>query len=610
MSAELNTEKGQRKDPVCNMVVSSDSEYYYHYADKHYHFCSEHCLHKFREHPERYLDKETPPPHETGDESSTYTCPMHPEIQRQGPGSCPKCGMALEPVTVKVEEKNEELIDMSRRFWVSTVLAFPVFILAMIADLLPAWLPDGLSMQTVQWIEFALATPVVLWGGWPFFVRGWQSIQSWNLNMFTLIALGVSVAWVYSVVALLLPQIFPPIMQMEGGLVDVYFEAAAVITALVLLGQVLELCARSRTNAAIQMLLGLAPNTARIVRNDGTEEDIPLEQVQPGDTLRVRPGEKIPVDGTVVDGESNVDESMITGEPIPVAKLAGEKLIGATVNGTGSLLMRAENVGSDTLLAQIIKMVAEAQRSRAPIQKLADVVAGYFVPTVVGIAVIAFIVWWVVGPEPRLAHAVVNAVAVLIIACPCALGLATPISIMVGTGRGTIAGVLIKNAEALEVMEKVDILVVDKTGTLTEGKPKLVAVQVEEGFTEDEVLRIAASLERASEHPLAEAIVYGAEEKGLELVKTNHFQSITGKGVTGEIDGHRVAVGNIKLLESLGINAGDLPQQANKQRAEGKTVMLIAINGKAAGLIGVADPIKDSTPEAIRDLHAEGIKIG
>ncbi|MGB9497985.1 MAG: heavy metal translocating P-type ATPase [Dissulfuribacterales bacterium] len=646
MSAELNTEKEQRKDPVCNMVVSSDTEYYYHYADKHYYFCSEHCLHKFKEHPERYLDKETSPPHETGNESSIYTCPMHPEIQQQGPGSCPKCGMALEPmgvpvaatkteytcpmhpevvqdhpgncpkcgmalepVVAKVEEKNEELINMSRRFWVSTVLALPVFILAMVADLLPAWLPGGLSMQTVQWIEFALATPVVLWGGWPFFVRGWQSVQTWNLNMFTLIALGVSVAWVYSVVALLFPQIFPPIMQMEGGLVDVYFEAAAVITALVLLGQVLELRARSRTNAAIQMLLGLAPNTARIVRNDGTEEDIPLEQVQPGDTLRVRPGEKVPVDGTVIDGESNVDESMVTGEPIPVAKFAGEKLIGATVNGTGSLLMRAEKVGADTLLAQIVNMVAEAQRSRAPIQKLADVVAGYFVPTVVGIAVIAFIVWWVWGPEPRLAHAVVNAVAVLIIACPCALGLATPISIMVGTGRGAMAGVLIKNAEALEIMEKVNTLVVDKTGTLTEGKPKLVAVQAEEGFTEDEVLRIAASLERASEHPLAEAIVYGAKEKGVELAKTNNFQSITGKGVTGEVDRHAVAVGNIKLLESLGIKAGDLAQQANKQRTEGKTVMLIAINGKAAGLIGVADPIKDSTPEAIRDLHAEGIKI-
>lgn len=538
-----------------------------------------------------------------------YTCPMHPEVVQDHPGNCLKCGMALEPLAVNVEEKNEELIYMSRRFWISAVLSIPVFVLAMVADLLPSWLPAGITMQTVQWIEFALATPVVLWGGWPFYVRGWQSVKTWNLNMFTLIAMGVSVAWVYSVVALLFPQIFPPIMQMEGGLVDVYFEAAAVITTLVLLGQVLELRARSRTNAAIQLLLGLAPNTARIVRKDGKEEDIPLEHVQPGDTLRIRPGEKIPVDGTVIDGESNVDESMVTGEPIPVAKFAGEKLIGATVNETGSLLMRAEKVGSDTLLAQIIKMVAEAQRSRAPIQKLADIVAGYFVPFVVGVAVITFVVWWVWGPEPRLAHAVVNSVAVLIIACPCALGLATPISIMVGTGRGAIAGVLIKNAEALEIMEKVDILVVDKTGTLTEGKPKLVAVQAEEGFSEDEVLRIAASLERASEHPLAEAIVQGAEEKGIVLVKTNKFQSITGKGVTGEVDGLMVGIGNAKLLESMGINTGDLPQQANKQRTEGKTVMLVAINSKAAGLIAVADPIKDSTPAAIRDLHGEGIKI-
>jgi len=382
-----------------------------------------------------------------------YTCPMHPEVVQDHPGNCPKCGMALEPVTVGVEGKNEELIDMSRRFWVCTVLALPVFFLAMIADMMPSWLPDWLSMQAVQWVQFTLATPVVLWGGWPFFIRGWQSVRTWNLNMFTLIALGVSVAWVYSVVALLFPRIFPPAMQMEGGRVHVYFEAAAVITALVLLGQVLELRARSRTNAAIKMLLGLAPNTARIVRKDGTEEDIPLERVQPGDTLRVRPGEKVPVDGTVVDGQSNVDESMVTGEPIPAAKSAGDKLIGATVNGTGSLLMRAEKVGADTLLAQIVHMVAAAQRSRAPIQKLADVVSGYFVPAVVGVAVVAFIAWWVWGPEPRLAHAVVNAVAVLIIACPCALGLATPISIMVGTGRGAMAGVLIKNAEALEIME-------------------------------------------------------------------------------------------------------------------------------------------------------------
>ncbi len=646
MSTTPHTEKDPCKDPVCNMTVSNDSEYHYQYAEKDYYFCSEHCLNKFKEHPEQYLDKEIPSSIEAHGEFMTHTCPMHPEIQQQGPGrcpkcgmalepmgvpaiatkteytcpmhpevvqdhpgNCPKCGMALEPVTVGVEGRNEELIDMSRRFWVCTVLALPLFSLAMVADMMPSWLPDWLSMQAVQWVQFALATPVVLWGGWPFFVRGWQSVRTWNLNMFTLIALGVSAAWVYSVAALLFPQIFPPIMRMEGGLVAVYFEAAAVITALVLLGQVLELRARSRTNAAIQMLLGLAPNTARIVRKDGVEEDIPLEHVQPGDTLRIRPGEKVPVDGTVIDGESNVDESMVTGEPIPMAKSAGEKLIGATVNGTGSLLMRAEKVGADTLLAQIVKMVADAQRSRAPIQKMADVVAGYFVPAVVGVAVVAFIVWWMWGPEPRLAHAVVNAVAVLIIACPCALGLATPISIMVGTGRGAMAGILLKNAEALEVMEKVDTLVVDKTGTLTEGKPKLIAVQAEKGFTENEILRIIASLERASEHPLAEAIVRGAQEKGIDLVKADDFQSVTGKGVTGKVAGHAVAAGNDKLLESLGIGVGDLLQQADKKRDEGQTVMLIAIDGKAAGLIGVADPVKDSTAEAIRDLHAEGIRI-
>jgi len=628
------------------MEVSSDSPNNCRYAGETYYFCSEHCLHKFRENPEGFVVEKPAPPPETVGSSNAFTCPMHPEIRRQGagncpqcgmalepviaavttaatgytcpmhpevmqdhPGPCPKCGMALEPVAGKVEEKNEELLYMSRRFWAGLAMSLPLFMLAMVADLLPAWLPNGLSMHAVQWIEFLLATPVVLWGGWPFFVRGWQSVRTWNLNMFTLIALGISVAWVYSVTALLFPGIFPPVMRSETGLVSVYFEAAAVITVLVLLGQVLELRARSRTNAAIQMLLGLAPKTARIVREDGTEEDIPLEQVKPGDTLRVRPGEKIPVDGTVLEGESNVDESMVTGEPIPVAKSAGEKVIGATVNGTGGLLMRAEKVGSDTLLAQIIKMVADAQRSRAPIQKLADVVAGYFVPAVVGISAITFFVWWGVGPEPRLAHAIVNAVAVLIIACPCALGLATPIAIMVGTGRGAMGGVLIKNAEALEIMENVDTLVVDKTGTLTEGKPKLVAVHAEEGFTEDEVLRMAAGLERASEHPLAEAIVAGAEEKGIQLVNADNFQSVTGKGVTGEVDGRRVAIGNVNLLESLDIHTGELPQQADRQRADGSTVMLVAADGKAAGLIAVADPIKESTAEAIRDLHAEGIRI-
>jgi len=647
MSIKLNTKQDQHRDLVCDMVISSDSEFHSHHEDKDFYFCSEHCQQKFKDHPEQYLDQQNVAQHEASSEPSLYTCPMHPDIQQQRPGNCPKCGMALEPVsaavasvqsvytcpmhpevvqdhpgncpkcgmalepvtTSGVEENNEELIYMSRRFWVCTVLALPVFFLAMIADMVPAWLPDWLSMQVVQWIEFALATPVVVWGGWPFFVRGWQSVRTWNLNMFTLIALGVSVAWGYSVTALLFPQIFPPVMRLENGLVSVYFEAAAVITALVLMGQVLELRARSRTNAAIQMLLSLAPNTARIVRDNGSEEDVPLEEVQSGDILRVRPGEKVPVDGMVIDGESNVDESMVTGEPIPVEKSDGAGLIGATVNGTGSLLMRAEKVGSDTLLAQIVKMVADAQRSRAPIQKLADTVAGYFVPAVVGAAAVAFIVWWVWGPEPRLAHAVVNAVAVLIIACPCALGLATPISIMVGTGRGALEGVLIKNAEALEIMEKVDTLVVDKTGTLTEGKPKLVAVQAETGFSEDEILRMAASLERASEHPLAEAIVHGAEEKGIELVKANSFQSITGKGVTGVVDGHKVAAGNIKLLEELNISTGDLSEQADKQRVKGITMMLIAIDGQAAGLIGVADPIKEATAEAIHDLHAEGIRI-
>ncbi len=538
-----------------------------------------------------------------------YTCPMHPEIVQDHPGTCPKCGMALEPRTVSVEEGNEELDDMTRRFWVSTVLAIPVFVLAMVADLVPQWLPAGLGMHTVQWIEFILATPVVLWGGWPFFVRGWQSIKTWNLNMFTLIALGVSVAWLYSVVALLFPGIFPPIMKHEDGTVPVYFEAAALITALVLLGQVMELRARSNTNAAIKMLLGLAPNTARIVREDGTEADVPLEQVKPGDILRVRPGEKVPVDGIVIEGASSVDESMVTGEPIPVEKREGERLIGATVNGTGSLLMRAEKVGSDTLLSQIVRMVSEAQRSRAPIQKLADTVSSYFVPIVVLVSVITFVVWNIWGPEPRLAHAVVNAVAVLIIACPCALGLATPMSIMVGTGKGATAGVLIKNAEALEIMEKVDTLVVDKTGTLTEGKPRLVMAQPAGYFTEEEILRLAASLERASEHPLAEAIVLGAEERGIELAQTEDFASVTGKGVTGKVDGHAVALGNIKLMQDQSVDPGALVAQADTGRAEGQTVMFIAVDHKAAGLIGVADPIKASTPEAIRDLHAEGVRV-
>ncbi|OGR31651.1 MAG: copper-translocating P-type ATPase [Desulfuromonadales bacterium GWC2_61_20] len=609
MSAPTARENSPLKDPVCAMDVTGDSPYRTDHAGKAYFFCSAHCLTRFQDHPQHYLDAAPAPPPPAPAAAAIYTCPMHPEIQQPGPGSCPKCGMALEALSVPAKEKNAELLAMSRRLRVCTALSLPVFVLAMIADMMPTWLPDWLSPAMVQWLEFLLATPVVLWGGWPFFVRGWNSVVTWHLNMFTLIALGVAVAWSYSVVALLLPGFFPPVMRMHDTLVAVYFEAAAVITTLVLLGQVLELRARSQTNAAIRMLLSLAPNSARQVRDDGSEVDIPLEQVQPGDTLRVRPGEKVPVDGTILDGESNVDESMVTGEPIPVAKSAGAKIIGATVNGTGSLLMRAEKVGAETLLARIVAMVAAAQRSRAPIQQLADVVAGYFVPAVVAVAVIAGIVWGVWGPEPRLAHALVNAVAVLIIACPCALGLATPISVMVGTGRGATAGVLIKNAEALELMEKIDTLVVDKTGTLTVGKPQLVAVQAFAAFSEGEVLRLAASLERASEHPLADAIVRGAQERGLELLQADTFQSLTGKGVSGEVGGQQVAAGNATLLADLGIDAGALLLAADRLRGDGATVMLIAIAGQAAGLIGVADPIKESTAEAIRELHDEGIRI-
>ncbi|HFE32601.1 MAG TPA: heavy metal translocating P-type ATPase [Gammaproteobacteria bacterium] len=639
-------EPAQLIDPVCGMVVSTDSPHHVEHAGHSHYFCSESCQKKFIAHPGQYLGDEEQAAEPPADDGTLYTCPMHPEVQQLGPGSCPKCGMALEPAgvpvaagkieytcpmhpeivqdhpgscpkcgmaleprTVEAEEDTHELDDMSRRFWVSALLAIPVFFSAMAAEFWPEAMAEIIDPKTRQWLELLLSAPVVWWGGWIFFVRGWQSIVTRNLNMFTLIAIGVGIAWIYSFVGVVMPGIFPADVFNDMGVVPVYFEAAAVITALVLLGQVLELRARSQTNAAIKLLLGLAPKTARIVREDGTEEDIPLEQVKPGDILRVRPGEKIPVDGEAIEGESNVDESMVTGEPLPVVKTAGERLIGATVNGTGGLLMRAERVGADTLLAQIVKMVAEAQRSRAPIQKLVDIVAGYFVPAVVVIAIITFIVWAVWGPEPAIAFAVINAVAVLIIACPCALGLATPMSIMVGTGKGAMMGVLIKNAEALEIMEKVDTLVVDKTGTLTEGKPKLVAVFTVEGFEEKDILRLAASLERASEHPLAEAIVQGAEERGVELTAAENFQSVTGMGVTGVVDGHQVALGNHKLLESLGIDAGDLPQQADRQRAEGQTVMLLAIDGKAAGLIGVADPIKETTPEAIRDLHAEGIRV-
>jgi Cu+-exporting ATPase len=538
-----------------------------------------------------------------------YVCPMHPEVVQDHPGSCPKCGMALEPRTVALEDDDSELKEMTRRFWVSAILAIPVFISAMAAEFWPQAVDTMIAPQLRQWMEMILATPVVLWGGSVFFVRGWQSIVTRNLNMFTLISLGLVVAWVYSVVATLFPNIFPVSVRLESGRVPVYFEAAAVITALVLLGQVLELRARSRTNTAIKMLLGLAPNTARIIQADGSEEDIPLEHVVLGNTLRIRPGEKVPVDGTVIEGASNVDESMVTGEPLAVEKSAGAKLIGATVNGTGSLIMKAEKVGADTLLSQIVHMVAEAQRSRAPIQKLVDVVSSYFVPAVVLIALLTLIVWGNWGPEPRLAHAVINAVAVLIIACPCALGLATPMSIMVGTGKGAMLGVLFKNAESLEIMRKVDTLIVDKTGTLTEGKPRLMSTLSVSDFDEDTLLKLTASLEQASEHPLAEAIVRGAKDKRIELSPVEDFQSITGKGVTGKVDNHNVALGNLKLLEGLNIDVGDLPHRADALRKEGQTVMLIAIDGKAAGTIGVADPIKETTPGAIEALHKEGLKI-
>ncbi|MCD2453381.1 copper-translocating P-type ATPase [Methylicorpusculum oleiharenae] len=539
-----------------------------------------------------------------------YVCPMHPDVVQRQPGSCPKCGMTLEARNVPVKaEDNTELAIMSRRFWLCTALTLPVFILAMTHDILPNLITNAFVNQWLQWFECALATPVVLWGGWPFFQRGWRSVVDRSLNMFTLIALGIGVAWGYSLVALLAPDIFPAIMRNSRGQVAVYFEAAAVITSLVLLGQVLELRARSRTNMAIKLLLELAPKIARRVHKDGREDDIALEQVKQGDILRVRPGEKIPVDGVVSQGASHVDESMVTGEPMPVAKNVGDRLIGATMNTTGSLILRAEKVGNDTLLAQIVKMVSEAQRSRAPIQKLADTVAAYFVPAVVIAAIVTLACWWQWGPEPRLAHAVVNAVAVLIIACPCALGLATPVSIMVGTGKGAQIGVLIKNAEALELMEKVDTLVVDKTGTLTKGEPSLMAVIATPVFSEQEVLYFGASLERASEHPLGAAIVKGAEQKGIVLSASERFTSLTGKGVCGNIEGRQVSLGNIQLMGAQNIDINPLKQQANELRQTGQTVIFVGVDGKLAGLISVADPVKSTTPEALKALHAAGIKV-
>ena len=659
------------KDPVCGMTVDpATAKHRRQHGGKTYSFCCVHCAEKFQADPEKYLNtkaapssnlvslgapatkssNQAPPPAKPGNlvaqiasakpvqgnyvcpmcpevreakpgacpscgmalESempvastrTEYTCPMHPEIVRPGPGSCPICGMALEPRTVTLkEEENPELRDMTRRFWVSLALTVPLLTFAMSYMNMrhgPAtWLP---------WTELCLATPVVLWAGWPFFERGWTSVVNRSTNMFTLIAMGTGVAYVYSLVATVLPGIFPPSFREMGGTPPVYFEAAAAIVTLVLLGQVLELRARSRTGAAIRALLDLSPKIARILRN-GVEEDIPLERVNTGDRLRVRPGEKVPVDGVVLDGTSSVDESMITGESLPVEKYAGCRVIGATVNGTGSFVMRAEHVGSETLLAQIVRMVSQAQRSRAPIQRLADQVAAWFVPAVISVAVVTFLVWSVFGPEPRLAHALVNAVAVLIIACPCALGLATPMAIMVGTGRGAHAGVLIRNAEALETLEKVDTLIVDKTGTLTEGKPTVESVVVKPGCDDSAVMHLVASLEQGSEHPLAAAIVTTARANGISLSAASEFQSKTGLGVVGKVDGKTVAAGNEKLLKSLGVAVETLTPQAEQLHRHGQTVIFVAVDGTPAATIGIADPIKESTPVALRELKAAGLRI-
>lgn len=646
-------------DPVCGMTVDSKHALKESHAGEAYYFCSKHCAEKFRSHPEQYVQKQ---PREADHScyregavtakstvqpaTGAYTCPMHPEISQECPGSCPKCGMALEPENITAhaskteyycpmhleiirdqpgncpicgmalerrtvtleEEVNPELLDMNRRFWTSLALTIPLVALAMGRMFPSLHLENLASSRTLHWTELILATPVVLWGAKPFFERGWASILNRHLNMFTLIAIGVGVAYLYSVTAVLFPQAFPPTFRSHGGQVEVYFEAAAVIVALVLLGQVLELRARSQTSSAIRELLSLTPKIARLIPENGQETDIPLEQVQPGNRLRVRPGEKIPVDGVVLEGTSSVDESMITGEPMPAEKQTGDRLTGATVNGTGSLVMQAERVGSDTLLAQIIKMVSEAQRSRAPIQRLADTVATWFVPAVVIVAILTFIIWSIWGPSPAMAYALVNAVAVLIIACPCALGLATPMSIMVGTGRGAIEGVLFRHAEALEVMEKVNTLIVDKTGTLTEGKPRLMrVVSILPGSSEDELLHLAASLERGSEHPLAASIVKGAEARNIALSNAENFQALTGQGAIGQVAGKTIKLGNRRLMGDL--NLGTLDSQANTLRQEGQTVMFVSVNDQPAGLIAVADPIKESTPEAIRTLHEAGIQV-
>ncbi|MFO7654248.1 MAG: heavy metal translocating P-type ATPase [Candidatus Krumholzibacteriia bacterium] len=595
-------------DPVCGMTVGSSSKLHLEHDGRVFRFCSEQCLAKFAADPGRYAAPGDAPPEPAADAAGVYTCPMHPEIRQEGPGSCPKCGMALEAVDLEADDDNPELRDMSRRFWFAAALTVPLAAIAM-GDMLPGRPVSALfSARARTLTELALATPVCLWAAWPFYVRAVGSVKNRNPNMFTLIGLGVSVAYIFSLIAALFPDVFPASFRQDGE-VAVYFEAAGVIVTLILLGQVLELRARGQTNQAIRKLLGMQAKTARRIEDDGTEADVPLDAVQVGDRLRVRPGERIPVDGVVLEGSSSVDESMVTGEPIPVEKHADDRVIGSTVNATGGFVMQAEKVGGETLLARIVAMVAEAQRSRAPIQKLADVVAGYFVPAVIVISILTFVAWSLVGPEPRMAHALVNAVAVLIIACPCALGLATPMSIMVATGRGAGIGILFKNAEAIEIMQKVDTLVVDKTGTLTEGKPKLVSAIPVAGGDESGLLRLAASLERGSEHPLATAIVKGAEDRDVALVAAEDFESVTGKGVSGLVDGRRVALGNLAMMEALGIDPGELSTRAEALRGDGQTVMFVGVDGRPAGLVGVADPIKESTAEAIRTLHGEGIRI-
>jgi len=610
----------RRRDPVCGMELDPDAAAGRHeHGGTSYYFCSEWCLRTFRADPERYAAPPAPrAPGATSRDTSTplsrsaglYTCPMHPEIQQEGPGSCPLCGMALEPTLPGAfEEDQPELADMNRRFRVGLLFTIPLFLLGML-EMIPgrpgSWGPSG---RLLNWIQFLVASPVVLWAGLPFFRRGWASLVNRSPNMFTLIALGTGTAYSYSLTATLVPAWFPPSFRGRGGEVAVYFEASAVIILLVLLGQVLELRARSRTSGAIRALLNLTPNIARRVREDGAEEDLPVAGVRPGDRIRIRPGERIPVDGLVLDGASSVDESLVTGEPFPVEKVPGDRVTGGTLNGTGSLVMRADRVGSDTLLAQIVRMVSEAQRSRAPIQRLADRVSAYFVPGVVLCAIVTFAVWALVGPEPRMAHALVAAVAVLIIACPCALGLATPMSILVGTGRGARAGVLVKNAEALEILEKVDTLVVDKTGTLTEGKPRLAEVFSLPGLDEGDLLRLVAGLEQGSEHPLAAAILAGARERGLGPGAISEFRSFTGKGVVGRVEGRQVALGNRKLLEDLGVDPGELLPRAEALASTGQTVMFVVVDGRAAGLVAAADPVKESALESIRALQAEGVRV-